>query len=194
MSTENKITCIRCKTFWIAISILILSSFLVIGFAFLAFEFPKISGAIFFEYFIYGLAFASLIFFGVISRYLIKEYCNEKEDPDLFNLVIGCACAFFCVVAITAIIYYLPITLAEHDIVKLDQDARIKAVMDLDCKSFVNNVYISSGNSGLRNKDYSYDIIYWDSVTEKDEKFELTYKGGVGKQWLETKYLECEKK
>lgn len=195
MSTENKIRCIRCKTFWIAISILVLLSFLVIGFAFLAFEFPKLSAEIFFQYFIYGLAFVSLIFFGLVSRYLIKEYCKEKERPDIFNLIIGCASAFFCVIAITAIVYYLPITLAENNIATLDQDARVQAVMDLDCKSFVNNIYLSSGKFGIQTRNYSYEIIYWDSVTEKDEKFELIYTDGLGtNQWLETKYLECEKK
>ncbi len=206
---KREISCLKCRNFWVAISILAICSFIVLGFAVLGFELEfKIN-----QYFIvqglqYGLIGTGLIILGIITYKKIKNYCGKKEFEvrDELDLILGCISAFAFIILIGLLAYSVPVELVEQGLISIQNDEeRVIAIKNLGCKEFVFNIdFNSNPNRSQDLRNYMYRLVLWNEDRGENSEFRLNYDSRDSndkyleslqsdKKWIKEKYLECKK-
>lgn len=207
MSEVKQVSCIKCRNFWIAIGCLAVVTLITIGYGFLGFTFEIIINEVDFMYgLIYGLAVIGTGFSIFVSLVLFKRYCRKEEpNRDGMDLCCGSVGAFFAIILIAMMAYYVPILQFEYQISALESDeAKIIAIKNLSCKYFLANI---ESNTNMfyskEHREYEYVIYIWDQEELDAKPFGIKYsmiesanpkyypeneKG----RWLYEKYLECK--
>lgn len=144
MSTEKKVSCLKCGSLWVG---------LVIG----AIAVIFIGLAIFYQqfyvenfYFLqdiirFGILSALLLFTIFVSHSCLKAFCSGNNSDFLFtneNLVGGIIASIISIAIIMVIVYYLPMAYQEANLRLLylisdgNTDKMIQKIYELDCKTF----------------------------------------------------------
>lgn len=219
MSLTQEVSCLKCRNLWIAISLLALATTIVLGFAFFDWKlkFPFVDPYFIINAILYGLATVVLTLTGCLAFREFKAYCTSpKQARESFDLVIGTVCTFIAIVVIIGFVHFTPTLFIEDQLTKLDEQERLQAIKNLDCRSFVTNVNIYSDFYYSGQNTYIYALNVYDKNENKMIPFQIKHNSissektsltldqagiddlllkneNLDNEWIQIKYLECRK-
>ena len=171
--SQTKISCLKCRSLWIAIAIGAIAV-LLIGIA--VFDFKIYSDNIYYiqDGLRYSILFLTIPLFGYSAYYNIRKFCSKPYTVEhggsggsIENLAWGIGSAVIVIALIMILYSFMPMTIQEWQV--RSDDYSIESILKLDCKTLISN------------KDYNGSMGYFYVLDDH----------GIGGTDISKKFKEC---